>query len=239
MECTLGLFRTSGVGGSVSGSAINDPNESRMEIFEKDFVGKIPIEPSPCPASSGLELGLGLAVGGCGKVSGGTWGERGRILTARDFPVLGGSSVSSCSSSSCFHGREARAEEDEQSKDNKTSCDVDGKGHLGFVKVNVDGVVIGRKVDINAHSCYETLALMLEDMFFKSDGKSGDKEQGQKLSKLLDGSSEFVLTYEDREGDWMLVGDVPWSTKISRQESETKEQAYLKTATIWLGSGTS
>jgi hypothetical protein len=29
-------------------------------------------------------------------------------------------------------------------------------------------------------------------------------------SKLLDGSSEFVLTYEDKEGDWMLVGDVPW-----------------------------
>lgn len=29
-------------------------------------------------------------------------------------------------------------------------------------------------------------------------------------SKLLDGSSEFVLTYKDRDGDWMLVGDVPW-----------------------------
>lgn len=29
-------------------------------------------------------------------------------------------------------------------------------------------------------------------------------------SKLLDGSSDFVLTYEDKEGDWMLVGDVPW-----------------------------
>lgn len=41
-------------------------------------------------------------------------------------------------------------------------------------------------------------------------GKSGDKEQAKKQSKLLDGSSEFVLTYEDREGDWMLVGDVPW-----------------------------
>jgi len=21
---------------------------------------------------------------------------------------------------------------------------------------------------------------------------------------------EFVLTYEDKDGDWMLVGDVPW-----------------------------
>jgi auxin-responsive protein IAA len=26
---------------------------------------------------------------------------------------------------------------------------------------------------------------------------------------LLNGS-EFVLTYEDKDGDWMLVGDVPW-----------------------------
>lgn len=72
----------------------------------------------------------------------------------------------------------ARAEEEDvceekkdKSKDNKT-CDVDGKGHLGFVKVNVDGVVIGRKVDLNAHSCYEKLALMLEDMFFRSAAAS-------------------------------------------------------------------
>ncbi|XP_022138631.1 auxin-responsive protein IAA13-like, partial [Momordica charantia] len=126
----------------------------------------------------------------------------------------------------------ARAEEEDvvceekkdQSKDsvkNKTCCDVEGKGNLGFVKVNVDGVVIGRKVDLNAHSCYETLALMLEDMFFRSagtpipNGQGGDKEQARKLSKLLDGSSEFVLTYEDREGDWMLVGDVPWGMFLS------------------------
>src|SRR5436189_251893 len=31
-----------------------------------------------------------------------------------------------------------------------------------------------------------------------------------KASKLLDGSSDFALTYEDKDGDWMLVGDVPW-----------------------------
>ena len=34
-----------------------------------------------------------------------------------------------------------------------------------FVKVNMDGFPIGRKVDLNAHSCYETLAQTLEDMF--------------------------------------------------------------------------
>jgi len=30
-----------------------------------------------------------------------------------------------------------------------------------------------------------------------------------RLMDLLHGS-EYVLTYEDRDGDWMLVGDVPW-----------------------------
>lgn len=34
--------------------------------------------------------------------------------------------------------------------------------------------------------------------------------RGERHSILLDGSSKFVLTYEDKEGDWMLVGDVPW-----------------------------
>lgn len=34
-----------------------------------------------------------------------------------------------------------------------------------FVKVNMDGIPIGRKVDLSAHSCYETLSQKLEDMF--------------------------------------------------------------------------
>ena len=29
-------------------------------------------------------------------------------------------------------------------------------------------------------------------------------------SELLDGSSEYIITYQDKDGDWMLVGDVPW-----------------------------
>lgn len=43
----------------------------------------------------------------------------------------------------------------------------------------------------------------------------GEKRQVTKPSKLLDGLSEFVLTYEDKEGDWMLVGDVPWGYATS------------------------
>jgi auxin-responsive protein IAA len=31
-------------------------------------------------------------------------------------------------------------------------------------------------------------------------------------SKVMDllNSSEYVPSYEDKDGDWMLVGDVPW-----------------------------
>ncbi|XP_022722325.1 auxin-responsive protein IAA13-like [Durio zibethinus] len=98
----------------------------------------------------------------------------------------------------------------------KISSGVNEKGHLGFVKVNMDGLPIGRKVDLNAHSCYEGLAQALEDMFLRSANSAGsEKEQVTKPSKLLEGSSEFVLTYEDKEGDWMLVGDVPWRMFLS------------------------
>lgn len=34
-----------------------------------------------------------------------------------------------------------------------------------YVKVNMDGVLIGRKVNLSAHSSYETLALTVENMF--------------------------------------------------------------------------
>ncbi|KAK2648573.1 hypothetical protein Ddye_016062 [Dipteronia dyeriana] len=103
------------------------------------------------------------------------------------------------------------------------SCNNSGnaKGRTSlFVKVNMDGIPIGRKVDLNAHSCYETLAQTLEDMFhrptttvnaFRSSLQEHDiRVEATRPSKLLDGTSDFVLTYEDKEGDWMLVGDVPW-----------------------------
>lgn len=37
-----------------------------------------------------------------------------------------------------------------------------------FVKVNMDGIPIGRKVDLSVHNCYETLARTLDDMFYGS-----------------------------------------------------------------------
>ncbi|KAL6214474.1 hypothetical protein ACLB2K_013908 [Fragaria x ananassa] len=94
-----------------------------------------------------------------------------------------------------------------------------------FVKVNMDGSPIGRKVNLTAHSSYEALAQTLEDMFqgpssnaklIRARGQAHDMMVGETTpSKLFDGSFDFALTYEDKEGDWMLVGDVPWGMFLS------------------------
>ncbi|KAG2719352.1 hypothetical protein I3760_03G262600 [Carya illinoinensis] len=110
----------------------------------------------------------------------------------------------------------------------KSNVNAKVKGHSRsslFVKVNMDGTPIGRKVDLSSHSCYGTLTQKLEDMFqtsstmmnsIRSSGEEHDMMvEATRPSRLLDGSSEFVLTYEDKEGDWMLVGDVPWGMFIS------------------------
>ncbi|KAH7420740.1 hypothetical protein KP509_13G020000 [Ceratopteris richardii] len=93
-----------------------------------------------------------------------------------------------------------------------------------YVKVNMDGMTVGRKVDLNAHSSYEGLLLALEDMFQPSNTGGQGTSQGVpgrdshandgKQFRLLNGS-DYVLTYEDQDGDWMLVGDVPWSMFVT------------------------
>ncbi|CAK9211671.1 unnamed protein product [Sphagnum troendelagicum] len=82
-----------------------------------------------------------------------------------------------------------------------------------LVKVYMDGLSIGRKVDLTVNNSYERLKSALEDMFqdmFQQFiSKTGMFSScSQKLNFLH--SSEYVLTYEDRESDLMLVGDVPW-----------------------------
>lgn len=96
-------------------------------------------------------------------------------------------------------------------------AEEEGDGQL-FVKVNMDGITIGRKVDLKAHTCYEGLLLALEDMFQPSNSGQATSQAATRREnfvneakplRLLNGS-EFVLTYEDKDGDWMMVGDVPW-----------------------------
>ncbi|XP_010472259.1 PREDICTED: auxin-responsive protein IAA8 [Camelina sativa] len=105
------------------------------------------------------------------------------------------------------------------SSTSKNTDEVDGKPGLGalFVKVSMDGAPYLRKVDLRTYTCYQQLSSALEKMFScftlgqcGLHGAQGRERMSEtKLKDLLHGS-EFVLTYEDKDGDWMLVGDVPW-----------------------------
>lgn len=89
-----------------------------------------------------------------------------------------------------------------------------------FVKINMNGVPIGRKVDLNAYDSYEKLSTAVDELFrgllaAQKDTSSGNQEQEKAITGLLDGSGEYTLVYEDNEGDRMLVGDVPWHMFVS------------------------
>ncbi|XP_019448163.1 PREDICTED: auxin-responsive protein IAA8-like isoform X2 [Lupinus angustifolius] len=108
---------------------------------------------------------------------------------------------------------------------NSTKNDNEGEGKPGFgclfVKVSMDGAPYLRKVDLKTYSNYKELSQALEKMFScftigqcNSHGVSvKDGLSESSLRDLLHGS-EYVLTYEDKDGDWMLVGDVPWEMFI-------------------------
>ncbi|XP_016478134.1 auxin-induced protein AUX22-like [Nicotiana tabacum] len=70
-----------------------------------------------------------------------------------------------------------------------------------YVKVSMDGVPFLRKVDLGTQNDYSEFVMNLEKLF----GCYGICEA------LKEGdSSEYIPIYEDKDGDWMLLGDVPW-----------------------------
>ncbi|KAM7487668.1 hypothetical protein LguiB_025152 [Lonicera macranthoides] len=78
---------------------------------------------------------------------------------------------------------------------------VQSKQRWDYVKVNMDGVIVGRKICIGDHSDYSSLAITLEGMFGR-----------QSISglRLFQAGSEFCLFYKDRDEQWRTVGDIPW-----------------------------
>ncbi|GAB4832836.1 hypothetical protein Ancab_006851 [Ancistrocladus abbreviatus] len=70
-----------------------------------------------------------------------------------------------------------------------------------YVKVQMEGVVITRKINLSFlehHQSYGSLTCSLVSLFGR----------GQ------DNLDAYTLTYQDKEGDWLLAGDVPWRTFI-------------------------
>ncbi|KAL6658751.1 hypothetical protein ACP70R_002791 [Stipagrostis hirtigluma subsp. patula] len=93
-----------------------------------------------------------------------------------------------------------------------------------FVKVNLEGCAVGRKVDLQAHRGYASLSRALQSMFrgFLSDGqwriagKGEDSDGDQQSETTMKGAKKtYILLYEDNEGDRMLVGDVPWELFVA------------------------
>nr|CAD1843531.1 unnamed protein product [Ananas comosus var. bracteatus] len=86
-----------------------------------------------------------------------------------------------------------------------TLAEKANRGHSStfFVKVYMEGIPIGRKLDLFAHGGYDDLIGTLSRMFKTTITYPPDIDQ-------VVSNKNHVLTYEDKEGDWMMVGDVPW-----------------------------
>ncbi|KAM0882090.1 hypothetical protein ACQ4PT_032549 [Festuca glaucescens] len=82
------------------------------------------------------------------------------------------------------------------------------------VKVRKEGAAIGRKVDLSLHGSYGDLLATLARMFPAAGGDRagcvGTSDEEIVADDDGRGAAGLVVTYEDADGDWMLVGDVPW-----------------------------
>ncbi|KAI4301170.1 hypothetical protein L6164_034476 [Bauhinia variegata] len=84
---------------------------------------------------------------------------------------------------------------------------VDREGSGKYVKVSMAGAAYLRKIDLKVYKNYPELLMALESMFKCSFGEYSEREGYN--------GSEYAPTYEDKDGDWMLVGDVPWDMFMS------------------------
>ncbi|CAN6350424.1 unnamed protein product [Urochloa humidicola] len=106
-----------------------------------------------------------------------------------------------------------------------------------LVKINMDGIPIGRKIDIAAYDNYQKLSSAVEELFsgfleaqkdlYCSD--SGEQGPEEKIfSGLLDGTGEYTLVYEDNGGSRTPVGDLPWNVFVST----TKRLRVMKSSEL-------
>ncbi|CAN6329754.1 unnamed protein product [Urochloa humidicola] len=79
-----------------------------------------------------------------------------------------------------------------------------------FVKVSMDGAPYLRKVDLKMYKGYRELREALEAMFLCFSGAAAAGDAPAAVNP-----SDFAVTYEDKDGDLMLVGDVPFDMFIS------------------------
>ncbi|KAF5936223.1 hypothetical protein HYC85_027352 [Camellia sinensis] len=97
-----------------------------------------------------------------------------------------------------------------------------GTSNSTYVKVNMEGVPIGRKIDLRLYHSYHTLTTTLISMFAKCKSISlhflfySFLFSDQDCDKI---SERYTLTYQDKEGDWLLAGDVPWNIYVVAEKN--------------------
>ncbi|XP_044464723.1 auxin-responsive protein IAA28-like isoform X2 [Mangifera indica] len=106
-----------------------------------------------------------------------------------------------------------------------------------FVKINMEGVPIGRKINLGAYNSYEELSFAIDELFKgllaaqrvpPASGNENKSKNLELITSTVAKSDEYTLVYEDNEGDRMLVGDVPWHMFIST----VKKLLVLKSSEI-------
>ncbi|KAB1199376.1 Auxin-responsive protein IAA13 [Morella rubra] len=98
--------------------------------------------------------------------------------------------------------RHKRLCHDNDPTENGYACGARGPNST-YVKVQMEGVAIARKVDLSLHHSFQTLTETLLDMFGRWLLETGQKN-----------SNEYKLAYQDNEGDWLLTRGVSWRTFI-------------------------
>lgn len=91
-----------------------------------------------------------------------------------------------------------RAAKNNQTSENGFGCGFRQSNSM-FVKVKMEGVTIARKIDLSLHDSFQTLTTTLISMF----------------GLWHEDSNSYALTYQDKEGDWLIAQDVPWRAFIS------------------------
>ncbi|KAG5245000.1 auxin-induced protein [Salix suchowensis] len=81
------------------------------------------------------------------------------------------------------------------------------KNSLQAKKLEAEAAGLFVKIDLKVYKGYPELLEVLEEMFKFKVGEYSEREGYN--------GSEHVPTYEDKDGDWMLVGDVPWEMFIN------------------------
>ncbi|XP_020878614.1 auxin-responsive protein IAA31-like isoform X2 [Arabidopsis lyrata subsp. lyrata] len=79
-----------------------------------------------------------------------------------------------------------------------------------YVKVYKEGNYIGRKINIFAFNNYESLAAALSDMFDTAI------RYGEGNSSVF--GNHHTLKFLDRDGHWMVAGDISWNNFLSRAQ---------------------